>query len=302
MKAVFIIIAILVFVVSCSTFPLHKVPVGASVNAVAYDERKNSIKYYSASLQDDPKVNIDELQFYSFNINNWKFHISTKLGGFSEFEAVEVIDEWTKKYEQAMLVLAPGIRPSSYEITIVSNNLTYSTQSTKKYTSLLLPIVFVISVPEDATTKAVFQRVFKTLSHEQYHIYQRLDIDAAPIDKISNESLTTFASICLSQMVFAEFTEPGKNFVSVEDYIEKNHSRAELKKGLAANALTNDPIQHNLAGQLVVAYLFKNVMDRPSKEPLEFTSELDNLCRQFGVNTPSTWEGLFDLYTGEAGS
>ncbi len=296
MRIVLILMGVLLLATSCTHFPLKAVPLGASIHSYVIHERQQRIDYISTRQNGGTPIKIDDHPIYTpdMQINNWELSISTKLEGVTEFEMFEL---WTRQYENIMRILASNIRPSSYEIIIVPLTLTHRTQLRREYTSSLLPISFVFSVPIDSTSRAAFQSMFSTLSHEQYHIYQKLDMKDLPVDRISSETHAEFVASCVSNMIFSEVIELGKNVPSIGDYILKNPTREELRTAMAINAATKDSLQNNLAGKLVVRYLFDIMMEKHTKDPDEFSAELNNLCREFGANTPTTWEGLLDLYT-----
>ncbi len=296
MRIVLILIGMLLLATSCTHFPLKTVPLGASIYSYVINERQQRIDYISTRQNGGVITNIDDHPVFTpdVQINNWEISISTKLKGVTDFEMLEL---WTRQYENVMRVLASNIRPSSYEITVVPLTLTYRSQLKRKYTGSLLPISFVFSVPIDSTSRTAFQRVFSTLSHEQYHIHQKLDMKDLPVDRISSETLAEFVASCVSNMIFSEVLELGKNVPSIGDYIRKNPTREELRTAMAINAATKDSLQNNFAGKLVVRYLFDIMMEKPTKDPDEFSTELNKLCHEFGANTPTTWEGLLNLYT-----
>ncbi len=297
MKIILLITSVLLLVVSCVQMPLKKVHLGANIHTFALHERQQKIDYISIRNNGDRPINIADHPVTSPKLqnSNWSLSISTRLEALTDVEMVE-FESWARQYEQAMKVLAENIRPSTYELTIVPMAVTYRSQVRKKFNSSLLPISFVFSVPADSTARATFQRVFSILSHEQYHIHQRLDIEVSPLDIISSEALTSFVSSCVSNTIFTEVSDPGDSVPSIGEYILGKPTRDELRTAMAVNAKTEDVIQNNLAGKLVVRYLFDILMEKSTKDPDKFSAELNDLCRAFGANTPTTWEGLLDLY------
>ncbi len=303
MKIVALLTGLLVFTTSCVQIPLKKIPIGAEVHSVVLNERRQHIDYISIDQSGGVPTMIDQHPLSKLDITNgsWDISVSQSLTGITEVDAVAA---WLAEYVRVMRVLTPDLRPSSYELIIVPTTLTYRSQRRRAYSSTLMPISFVFSAREDAATKAVFLRVLRILAHEQYHIYQKLDIAAAPVDRISKETLAIFVDSCVTNAIFQEVRDPASYDTGLRDFILTNPTRAKLQSVIAKNTRaedlipnSEDLIQNYLAAAIVVRYLFDIMMEKPSRVPVDFSAELDKLCHAFGANTPTTWEGLLDLYT-----
>lgn len=279
---------------SCSNVPLDELPYGASVHGIEFHENSKIVEYYSMLQSGSKPENLKGWAMVTQSLNEtWQL---TTPDDFSIVSSKEDVSLWLAAFASTMNLVAPGMREFKYHLTTVPSGMTYWVKTKHHYTESLMPLEFVVFTARKELDKEVFVEILRTFSHEQYHIYQRLDLDTKPEDNISTEAFSYFVQSCVMNKAFGEVSGIGEEHTSINEYVAENPSRTELQSAMQVNANTNDVVQHSLAGQVIIRLLFQQVMDQPNKKPADFSTELDLLCTKFGANTPTNWEQLLDLY------
>lgn len=291
----FIILTVAVLTLNaCTTLPLNKLPLGGVVHSVVVHDSKSYIDFYSLRRAGAKETKIKDYSLISSGpVGAWEISVAEVFANrFQQHDMGPLF----RKYDLAMDSFAPYRRPARYQITVVPSNLTYRVKTRHDYTDSLITLAFIVSIDDDASFKRTFQKIFQHISHEQYHLYQRMDIQTKPVDRISREALAYFVSQCMLNQIFMEISDPHTKFRSIKNFNLEGTDRAQLREYINPISKSRDNIKQSWAGQIIMLFLFEKMMAKSTKSPAEFSAELDGFCTVIGEDTPASWGELLNRY------